>query len=111
MRTLKYSMIAAIGIALILVMSANWTVVDLHLLPSAFAPGLPMLPGVPLTLIIVTAFFGGLVIGMLMELIRESKHRRRLDQKRREVADLRDENTRLTRRLSQLGDDVTALGS
>lgn len=111
MRTIKLVLVVLIGIALMLVMAANMNPVTIYLIPESFAPGLPALTEIPLAWIIVAAFVGGLVLGMLMELIREGKFRRRLDLKRREVSELRDENVRLAKRLSAHGDDVAAIGS
>ncbi|MEM7745453.1 MAG: LapA family protein [Pseudomonadota bacterium] len=108
MRTLKYAVIIVIAIALMIVMAANMAPVELHLIPERFAPGLPVLAGVPIALVIVCAFVGGLIIGMLMEMIRERKYRQRLEDKRREVASLKDENGKLSKRLTELGDDVAA---
>ena len=109
MRTLKLAIIILIAICLMVVMTANMTPVNLHLLPERFAPGLPTLQSVPLALIIVVVLVAGIIVGMLMELLRESKFRRRLDEKRREVSTLRDENAKLAQRLAQHGDEVGAL--
>ena len=109
MRTVKYAIILLIAIALMVVMAANMTPVELHLIPERFAPGLPTLPGIPIALVIVVAFLAGIIFGLLMEYVREGKHRRRLNEKRREVSDLRDTNAKLAKRLTDKGDDVAAI--
>lgn len=109
MRTVRYVIAAIILIAVMVLMAANMTPVDLHILPEEFAPGLPVLAAVPVALIIVVALLTGILIGLLMEFARESKHRRRLDQKRREVSDLREQNAKLARKLTQHGDEVVAI--
>jgi len=109
MRTVKLVLVAPILMALMIVMSANMAPVELHLIPEHVAPDLPTLPGAPLALVIVVAFLAGTVMGMLVELIRESKFRRRLNERQREVSALRDENMRLARRLNERGEDAADL--
>ena len=109
MQTIRWVIAILILIAVMILMAANMAPVELHLIPERFAPGLPTLPGVPLALIIVVALVAGILIGFLMEFARETKHRRRLSQKRREVASLRDENAILARKLGDQGDEVAAI--
>lgn len=109
MRTIRMVIVVLILVAVMILMAANMTPVDLHLLPEEFAPGMPTLSGVPVALIIVLALLTGILIGLLMEFARESKHRRRLDQKRREVSELRDENAVLAKKLTNQGDEIAAI--
>lgn len=109
MRTIRTVIALLILLGVMILMAANMTPVELHLIPERFAPGLPTLPNVPVALIIVVALLAGIAIGFLMEFARETKHRRRLDQKRREVASLRDENASMARKLTDQGDEIAAI--
>ena len=109
MRTIRLIAAALIIIAVMVLMTANMTPVDLHLLPERFVPGLPSLKAVPVALIIAVALLAGICIGFLWEYAREAKHRRRLDQKRREVASLRDQNAALSAKLDGQGDEISAI--
>lgn len=111
MRTLRLVILVVLLLALMIIMAANWTPVDLHLAPSKVLPGLPVLTGVPLAMVIVAALLAGFIIGLLIEFIREAKDRRKLTEKRREVGSLRDENARLARRLEERGDEIGAIGA
>ncbi|MFK7942228.1 MAG: lipopolysaccharide assembly LapA domain-containing protein [Paracoccaceae bacterium] len=109
MRTIRSVIAILLLIAVAIIMAANMTPVDLHLIPERFAPGLPTLKSVPVALVIVLALLAGILIGFLMEFARETKHRRRLDQKRREVASLRDKNAELSSKLEDEGDEIAAI--
>ena len=109
MRTIKLAILIVIGLALMLVLSANMGPVDLHLLPSALGINLFSLSNVPLSFVIVGSVLLGFLIGLLMEYLRESKHRSNLAKKRREVGSLREENARLTARIEEKGDDIALL--
>lgn len=111
MRTVRLVILAVLLVILMVLMAANWNPIDLQLAPPQLMPGLPVLVGVPLALVIVAALLAGIVIGLLMEFIREAKDRRKLSEKRRQVNELRDENARLTKRLQAHGDEIGALTS
>ena len=78
MRTLKLVLLILILLALVLVMTANMAPVDLHLTPAALGLNLFSLPDVPLAVVIMASVLVGVVIGFLMEYVREGKHRSRL---------------------------------
>ncbi|MEM7424050.1 MAG: LapA family protein [Pseudomonadota bacterium] len=111
MRTIKLIVIAVIAIMLMLVIAANMEPVDLHLLPGAVGIDRFSLPGVPLSIVIISAVLTGFIVGILMEFIREGKHRATLARKRRELGELREENARLSARLEERGDQVALLAS
>lgn len=108
MRTIRLAVICLILLILMILMAANMTPVDLFLAPPALIPGLPTLPNVPVALIIISSLITGLLLGFLMEFAREHKHRAKLAEKRAELNRLREENTRLTRRMEREGLDLEA---
>lgn len=106
MRTIKTVVLGLLAAALILLGVANMTPVDLYLLPRAiFGEGWGI-TGIPLAVVILAAVLLGIVIGQLVEFIRERKHRRVADEKRREIVELRREVARLR---SKLGDRAEEL--
>ncbi len=109
MRTIRLTLVILICIVLMILAVANMTPVDLRLAPESVVPGLPSLKSVPLAVIIILALLTGLLLGFLMEFAREAKDRRKLEEKRRLVGQLREENSRLTQRLEAHGDEVGAI--
>ena len=106
MRTIKTIVLGLLAAALIILGVANMSPVDLYLLPrSIFGEGWGI-SGIPLAVVILAAVLGGIVIGQLVEYIRERKHRRVADQKRREIVELRREVARLRGELSERGEEL-----
>ena len=111
MRTLKLIVLSIIALTLMLVLAANMAPVNLHLLPAALKINLFSLNGVPLSMVIVAAVLAGFVIGLLMEFLREGKHRGNLARKRREIAELREENARLSALLEEKGEELAVIAA
>ncbi len=111
MRTIKLIILVIIGLALMLLLAANMAPVDLHLLPAALNVDLFSLTGVPLSMVIVAAVLVGFLIGLLMEFLREGKHRSNLARKRRELNELREENARLAARLEESGNELAVIAA
>lgn len=110
MRTLKTALAVVLGLAIMLIMAANMGAVELHLLPSVLASeGWTFT--MPLALIIVGAVFAGFALGLLMEYIREHKHRAMLAEKRAEIARLKAENAKLSRQAGVDKDELKLLAS
>ena len=109
MRTIKTALAVIIGLALMLIMSANMNPVDLHLTPKALGAEGLSIRAVPLALVIVISVLTGIILGLLIEFIREAKHRSLLAEKRAEIARLKAENTRLTKQAGVESDDLTLL--
>lgn len=101
-RTLRYILIALLGIALLTVALANRTGVTVRLLPDDMAAflGLSLAADLPLFLVIFAGIVAGLLIGFVWEWLREAKHRTTASTKSREV-------TRLERELAVLRDTKT----
>jgi uncharacterized integral membrane protein len=106
MRTIKLIVLGVVAVILIAVGVANMAAVDLYLLPAAlFGDGFSI-KGIPLALVIMAAVLLGIVVGLVIEFLREGKLRRNAEEKRREIAELRQENTRLRARLRGHEDDL-----
>ncbi len=109
MRTVKLAVLCLIGLGLVVVGVANMARVDVFLLPAGL--GLPEaeLRGVPLAAVIFVSVIAGIVVGQVMEWLREAKHRRMVEEKRLEVGRLRKEIKRLSKRLGEGEDDLPSL--
>jgi uncharacterized integral membrane protein len=110
MRTIKTVLLIVIAVVVMLVMAANMAKVDLHLLPTALAANGWSVTA-PLAAVIVASVLTGIVLGLLIEFLREAKHRHRLTEKRAEIARLKAENARLSRQAGIDGDDLPGLAS
>ena len=110
-RMLRYLFLAALTIVLLIVASANRTLVTLHLLPDAFATLLQInwRIEVPVFLVLFFGIILGLMVGFFWEWLREYKHRRTASTKTREVSKLERELAALKDQSSLPDDDVLAL--
>lgn len=108
MRTIKLIVLGVLAVILVLLGVSNTETVDLHLLPPTLGTGFS-LTGVPLPVVIAAALLLGILIGLAMEFIRERKQRRVSGDRRREVAELRAEVTRLRGKLDDESDQLPRL--
>ncbi|MEM9148242.1 MAG: LapA family protein [Pseudomonadota bacterium] len=99
MRMLKLLALSLFGLGLVVVGVANIAPVDLHLLPPELGLEATRLTAVPLSAVILVSVLVGVVIGHLMEWVREAKHRRMVEERNREVGRLRREIRRLSDRI------------
>jgi len=83
--------------------------VTLHLLPEGMARVMPLSIQLPLFVVSLLSIVVGMLIGYLLEWLREHKHRRRASQKSREAAQLNREVERLRKDSGKPEDDVLAL--
>lgn len=109
MRTVKLLVLGLILVVLVVLALANRDVVTLNLLPPGMARVMPVSVQLPLFVVSLLSIVVGMVIGYLLEWLREHKHRRRASQKAREAARLNDEVDRLRRKSGKGDDDVLAL--
>jgi len=109
MRTVKMIILTLLGLALVVLGVANMAPVDLYLLPKEVGGEQLMLSQVPLAAVIVVAVVVGVVLGQFLEYLRERKHRRLAEEKRREVGRLRQEVGRLSTRLGEDEGDIPEL--
>jgi uncharacterized integral membrane protein len=109
MRTLKLLLLCLILLLIVVLALANRGAVTLHLLPEGMARVMPLSIEVPLFVVSLVSIGVGMVIGYLLEWLREHKHRRRASQKSREAAQLNHEVAKLRKDTGRHEDDVLAL--
>ncbi len=113
MRTIKLIFLALILVAIVILSLANRGDVTVNLLPAGMAGILegtmPNAFQVPLFLVSLASIGVGLVIGYILEWLREHRHRRLAKEKAREAANLNREVDRLKRKSGAKDDDVLAL--
>jgi lipopolysaccharide assembly protein A len=109
MRTLKLLLLCLILLLIVVLALANRGPVTLHLLPEGMARVMSLSIEVPLFVVGLVSIGVGMVIGYLLEWLREHKHRRRASQKSREAAQLNREVAKLRKDTGRHEDDVLAL--
>jgi lipopolysaccharide assembly protein A len=109
MRTLKILLLCLILLVIVVLALANRGLVTLHLLPEGMARVMPLSVEVPLFVVSLVSIGTGMVIGYLLEWLREHKHRRRATVKAREAAQARREVEKLRQDTGRPEDDVLAL--
>jgi lipopolysaccharide assembly protein A len=108
-RTLKLLILGLILVALVVLALANRDPVTLHLLPDGLARLMPVSVELPLFVVSLLSVVVGMVLGYLVEWLREHKHRRRASQKAREAERLNREVDRLRKGSGRADDEVLAL--
>lgn len=111
-RLIKYLVLLAIALVLVVLALANRGAVTLQLLPDEIA-GWTGLPNVPVELPLFMVIFGGVVLGLLIgfiwEWLREHRHRAEASRERRARTKLEREMADLKGKSGQPDDDVLAL--
>lgn len=108
MRIIKYLLLAIILIAIVVLALANRGTVTLHLLPEGLSALGQRSVDLPLHLVGLGLILLGMILGYILEWLREHKHRRRASIKAREAAELNREVTQL-RKANAKDDEVLAL--
>jgi lipopolysaccharide assembly protein A len=108
MRYIKWTLLGIILVAIVLLAVANREMVTVELLPPALAPILPWSVDMPLFLVSLLSILVGMILGYILEWLREHRHRRRAAQKAREAEQLSREVDRL-KKANRPEDDVLAL--
>ncbi|MEM7667990.1 MAG: LapA family protein [Pseudomonadota bacterium] len=107
MRFLKTLVLLIIGLCLVVLGVGNMAPVDLYLLPPQVAPGSEFsLKSIPLAAVIMASVLLGLVIGQILEWIREGRHRRVSNDRGRELARLRNELVQTKTKVIDPDDDL-----
>lgn len=109
MRILKILLLALILVVIVVLSLANRELVTLNLLPEGLAKVMQISVQVPLFLVSLVSILLGMVIGYLLEWLREHKHRRRATDKSREAARLGREVENLRKTTGKSHDDVLTL--
>ena len=111
MRYIRYAFLAILAIVLVSVSLANRGMVTIKLMPDGLAELVGPNPAItlPVFLVILGGIVAGLIIGFVLEWMREHKHRRNASVKAREVHKLEREVGRLKTEKHQGKDEVLAL--
>ncbi len=111
MRFIKLVFLTIILIGIVLVAVANREMVTLQLLPDQLVPmvNFPTEITLPLFVILLGAVGIGLLVGYILEWLRERKHRRAVGQSKRQVSRLESEVEALRKKTGEGQDDVLAL--
>ena len=111
MRYIRYAFLGALGILLISVSLANRAIVEIKLMPDAFAEllGQNFSISLPLFVVVLGGIASGLVIGFVWEWLREHKHRRAAGGQAREVRKLSREVSKLKQQKNEGKDEVLAI--
>lgn len=109
MRTIKLILLAVILIVIVVLAIANREVVTLKLMPEGLAGITQQTIQLPLYAVGLLSIVTGMVLGYVLEWLREHKHRRRAADKAREAAALDRELTRVRKKAAKTDDDVLAL--
>jgi len=106
MRTIKLIVLGLLAAILIALGVANMAVVDLYLLPATLFGDSFGIKGIPLAVVILAAALLGILVGLVIEFLREHKQRRVAEEKRREIVQLRQEIARLRAKLGAQEDEL-----
>jgi uncharacterized integral membrane protein len=106
MQTIKLIVLGLMAAILIALGVANMAAVDLYLLPAKLFGDTFSIKRIPLAAVILAAVLLGILVGLVIEYLREHKHRRMAEEKRREIVELRQEVTRLRAKVGSQGDDL-----
>jgi lipopolysaccharide assembly protein A len=109
MRLIKLALLGVLMLAIVVLSLANRDPVTLKLLPEGLADILPYQLQVPLFAVILASIFAGLMIGYILEWLREHKHRRMATQKSREASRLEREVKKLKKKHMSEADEVLAI--
>ncbi|TPE50220.1 LapA family protein [Amaricoccus solimangrovi] len=109
MRTVKILLLALILLVIVVLSLANRELVTLNLLPEGMATLMPVSVQVPLFLVSLLSILVGMILGYLLEWLREHKHRRRASEHAREAARLSREMHELRTSTGKPEDEVLAL--
>lgn len=109
LRAIKLLFLATIMVAIIILGLANREPVTLQLLPSGIRNILPLEIELPMYVVILGSILTGLLIGYILEWLREHKHRRLASEKKREARMLKSEVETLKKKHMSPEDEVLAI--
>ena len=109
MQTIKLIVLGLLAAILIALGVANMVAVDLYLLPAKLFGDTFSIKEIPLAVVILAAVLLGILVGLVIEYLREHKQRRVANEKRREIVQLRQEVTRLRAKMGDQGNDLPHL--
>jgi putative membrane protein len=111
LRYLRYLLLFIVTAAAVILSIANRAPVVLHLLPEGEVSN-GLLSGasneltLPIYIVVLAAVFVGMVLGLVLEMLRETGHRREERRYKREAAALLKDNQRLRKLVGEEEDDL-----
>lgn len=109
MRQIRFVFLGLLMLVVIVLCVANAGSVTLNLLPGPMASILPVSLNLPLFVVILASIMLGLLIGYVLEYIREHKYRKTASQKKREADALARQVADLKKKSGQSDDDLAFL--
>ena len=111
LRFIKLTIMTVFMIGIVLVALANRELVTIKLLPGPIDEIVGMTQSVtlPLFIILIAAVLVGLLLGYVIEWVRERKHRREVNVKARELSKLETEVQRMKKKSGEEDDEILAL--
>ncbi|HUS52717.1 MAG TPA: LapA family protein [Thermohalobaculum sp.] len=109
MQTVKLIVLGLLAAMLIALGVANMAAVDLYLLPAKLFGDTFSIKEIPLAVVILAAVLLGILVGLVIEFLREHKQRRTAEEKRREIVQLRQEVTRLRAKVADHDGDLSRM--
>ena len=106
MQTIKLIVLGLLAAILIALGVANMAAVDLYLLPAKLFGDTFGIKQIPLAVVILAAVLLGILVGLVIEFLREHKQRRVANEKRREIVELRQEVARLRAKMDDRENDL-----
>ncbi|MFT4791976.1 MAG: putative integral membrane protein [Paracoccaceae bacterium] len=109
MRILKLLVLAVVAVAAVILAVANRDMTTLNLLPVSIDLGFPTSATLPLFTVILASVFVGILIGLVLEALRETEHRRNERDLTRKTAVLNREVHRLAKKAGEEDDDILGI--
>lgn len=115
MRYVKYLFLCLVAVAAVVLAIANRGPVSVRLWPEGMIVPEPLASWpnevtLPVYVLVFAATFLGIAVGLVLELLRETEHRRQERRYKAEAARLQAENQRLARKAGEEEDDILSLG-
>lgn len=109
LRFIKLLFLAILMAAIVILALANREMVTLHLLPAGVSSILALSVELPMFAVILISVLAGLLLGYVLEWLREHKHRRVAAQKEREASKLQREVETLKKKHMSTEEEVLAI--
>lgn len=109
LRFFKLILLGVLMIGIIVLSVANRGAVEVRLLPEGMSEVFQRSIEVPLYAVSLASILTGLLIGYILEYLREHKHRRMASQKKREAHELQNEVAKLRKRNLSDEEEVLAI--
>lgn len=109
MRILKILLLIAVAVVAVILAVANRGLVTVNLLPVSMDLGIPNSASLPLFAVVLVSVFVGILIGLVLEALRETDHRRNEREFKRKAVVLDREVHRLAKKAGEEDDDILGI--